>query len=133
MDLEARVVDKSKRSNMKCEYCEHFGFGICRLSMETKCYWNCCKQFKWRKDKKYINYEAIMQYRPCFVGDKRALFHKWGSVSEIVPPSALLGGHNGGTVTCDFAIVEYEDGTVAEVKPSDVRFVDRLIEEYAFR
>lgn len=72
------------------------------------------------------------QYRPCFVNDKKALFHKWEIVMEIVPPSPMMGGHAGGQISSDFAIVEYEDGTVAQVNPNRIKFVDGLIKEYSF-
>lgn len=73
------------------------------------------------------------QYRPCFVDGKKALFHKWESVSKIVSPSPYVGGHSGGVISCDFAIVEYEDGTTAEVKPDKIKFDDNLIQQYVFR
>ena len=43
----------------------------------------------------------------------KALFHIWNPVSEK-------------------GIVEYEDGTIHEVKPSCIRFIDDAISEYAF-
>ena len=44
---------------------------------------------------------------------KKSLFHCW---------HPLTGD----------AIVEYEDGTIHEVKPTQIRFVDNAIGEYAF-
>ena len=41
-----------------------------------------------------------------------------------MPPSIMAGGHGGGQISATFALVEYEDGTVAEVYPSRVRFLD---------
>lgn len=72
------------------------------------------------------------EYRPCYVGDRKALFHKWGYSQRVVPPSLLKGGHSGGTISTTYGIVEYEDGKVAEVYPSDIRFVDNKLEGYAF-
>lgn len=64
--------------------------------------------------------------RPCVVdtpkGDKRAYFHKWADHSNVLRPSYLEGGHNGGEVRYTVAIVEYEDGRVEEVMPSQIRF-----------
>lgn len=73
-----------------------------------------------------------IDYRPYFVNNKKqeikALFHCWSHRSEVVGESALRGGYPGAT----FAIVEYEDGSVHEVNPQNVRFVDGLINQYAF-
>ena len=44
----------------------------------------------------------------------------------------MRGGHPGGQISATFAIVEYEDGTIHEVEPQNVRFVDGLINQYAF-
>lgn len=74
-----------------------------------------------------------MEYRPCIVDGRKALFHKWERKSEIVPPSMLKGGHSGGTVCCDLAIVEFESGDVAEVLPERIRFTDGLTRQYALR
>ena len=64
------------------------------------------------------------EYRPCMVGDKRALFHRWEDKTEIVPPSNLRGGHSGGVVRGCMAIVEFEDGYIGEAYPYDVSFLD---------
>lgn len=64
--------------------------------------------------------------------DVAALFHCWNHRSEVVGESPLRGGHPGGQISGTFAIVEYEDGTVHEVEPQNIRFVDNLISEYAF-
>lgn len=50
-------VDVSKRSNIKCEHCEHYGQPkgnlyddcFCKISGEKKNYWNRCKQFEWKR------------------------------------------------------------------------------------
>lgn len=59
--------------------------------------------------------------------EHKALFHFWGYHSEI-------GGHpgGGGRVSETFGIVEYEDGTVHEIEPQNIRFVDNAISGYAF-
>ena len=49
-----RVVDKSKKANIKCEYCGHFnGSDMCILKAQERNYWNRCKEFVWREDKRY--------------------------------------------------------------------------------
>ena len=65
-----------------------------------------------------------VEMRPCLVEGKPALWHRWTSRCEIVPPSPLQGGHLGGNIAACFALVEYEDGTVQEVYPNRVRFLD---------
>lgn len=47
-----RTVDKTKKSNIKCEHCLYAdkdktnGFWCC-LKEQEKHYWNRCKDFKW--------------------------------------------------------------------------------------
>ena len=62
----------------------------------------------------------------------KALFHCWNYRSELVGDSPMIGGHPGGQVSGTFAIVEYEDGTIHEVEPTQIRFVDNAMSEYAF-
>lgn len=100
--------------------------------------------------------EIGIEYRPCMVriraktetkrnneGGKsikiieeereiKALFHCWSHRSELCDASPMIGGHPGGQVSGTFAIVEYEDGTVHEVEPKNIRFVDNTFCEYAF-
>ena len=57
-----RLIDKSKKSNIKCEHCEHlvephgnaYEDCKCALSGRLRHYWNRCKQFAWRKDRQYV-------------------------------------------------------------------------------
>lgn len=72
------------------------------------------------------------EYRPCLVDGKKALFHRWEDKSKIVEPSVMVGGHGGGVLKYTVAIVEYENGSVAEVFPNYIKFVDGKINEYAF-
>ena len=64
--------------------------------------------------------------------DVKALFHCWSHRSELYEVSPMIGGHPGGQVSGTFAIVEYEDGTVHEVEPTQIRFVDNAMSEYEF-
>ena len=79
--------------------------------------------------------------RPCIVRipdkkkqfkEMKALFHCWNHRSELYDASLIIGGHSGGRVSGTFAIVEYEDGTIHEVEPTQIRFVDNAMSEYAF-
>lgn len=72
------------------------------------------------------------EYRPCIVDGKRALFHRWTERANIVPPSPMIGGHNGGVIKDTAGIVEYEDGTIAEVYAFNIRFVDNPFADIAF-
>lgn len=89
-----------------------------------------------------------IDYRPCIVTETnwkraleenkpvkkhyKALFHCWSHRSEVIGESCLRGGHPAGQVSSTFAIVEFEDGTVHEVKPWNVRFIDNAMSEYVF-
>ena len=88
-----------------------------------------------------------IDYRPCIVHipeesvkcsggkmriitreqNEKALFHCWSHRSEV-----LRGGHSAGQVSSTFAIVEFDDGTVHEVEPWNLRFIDQLTDEYDF-
>lgn len=86
------------------------------------------------------------QYRPCLVkrdcdkGGKerkevvKALFHCWVYKSEVVPPSPMVGGHSGGIVSGVLGLVENEDGTIDQVYPSRIKFLDTqgLMSEVCF-
>lgn len=67
------------------------------------------------------------ELRPCLVDGKYAFFHKWVEKSHIVPPSPMIGGHDGGVIKYALAIVEYENGKIAEVEPTSIQFVDEVI------
>lgn len=64
--------------------------------------------------------------------DIKALFHCWSHKSAFVGESCLRGGHPARQISGTFAIVEYEDGTIHEVEPTQIRFVDNAMSEYAF-
>lgn len=73
------------------------------------------------------------EYRPCMVMvyhrnnpplEMRALFHKWTTEAEPIPPSNLRGGQQGGQFCTTLAIVELEDGKVMTSTPGSIRFID---------
>ena len=64
--------------------------------------------------------------------DIKALFHCWSHKSELVGEPPCYGGHPAGQISQTFGIVEYEDGTIREVEPQYIRFVDNAMSEYAF-
>ena len=63
--------------------------------------------------------------RPCEVKGRPAFFHTFSTIAYVVSPSPLVGGHPGGQISQPCAIVEYPDGSVEEVDPVLVKFVDR--------
>ena len=64
--------------------------------------------------------------RPCEVGGEKAYFHRWVDKSEIVHPSMMMGGYNGGVIHAVLALVEFEDGRVEECYPHRIVFKDRV-------
>ena len=81
------------------------------------------------------------ELRPCIVRipdkkkqfkEMKALFHCWDFRSEVIGESYLRGGHPAGQISATFAIVEYSDGTIHEVEPTQIRFVDNAMSEYVF-
>ena len=47
--MNTKPIDKSKKSNIKCEHCNNWDrkHCICTLTNENKNYWNRCKSFEW--------------------------------------------------------------------------------------
>lgn len=68
-----------------------------------------------------------IDYRPCYVNGRRALFHRWVNTANPVLPKgvspdderAKFFQHRSTT-----GLVEYEDGTLARVWPQEIRFTD---------
>lgn len=56
--------------------------------------------------------------------ERKALFHGWSAIAQLVDASPLIGGHPGGTVADTFAIVEYMDGNIERVRPEQIKFLD---------
>lgn len=55
---------------------------------------------------------------------KRALFHGWDGIKQVIDASPMIGGHPGGQIAYTKGIVEYMDGTVDRVYPEYIRFLD---------
>ena len=62
--------------------------------------------------------------RPCYVDDRKGVFHQWINRAEVVAPSMMVGGHPGGQLWEVFGLVEFEDGHMEEVYPMEVQFAD---------
>lgn len=73
-----------------------------------------------------MNGEIIvkMELRPCMVCGKKAFFHAWEHRQEIVPPSNLRGGHQGGQTSAILGLVEFEGGMMGRVYPDKIKFLD---------
>lgn len=76
--------------------------------------------------------------RPCIVENSvKALFHLWAVKRtphyEIKSPvKGFLNPSFEGFDEYIVAIVEYEDGTMHEVEPTQIQFVDNAMSEYVF-
>ena len=70
------------------------------------------------------------EYRPCYVDGRKALFHRWGLKAKAIMKSS--DGSLSTPFEITLAIVEYEDGQIAEVPPDAIRFVPGLMNEYDF-
>lgn len=68
----------------------------------------------------------IVELRPCLVGGRRAIFHRWINTAHPVPPrgSEITESTRYFQYRRTEAIVEYEDGTVDRVYPTEIKFVD---------
>lgn len=87
------------------------------------------------------------EYRPCEVDGKKALFHRWAKTDKpVAKVNCVLDEGQANKLKdwlhrktfdemvdsrveithrlCTVAIVEFEDGTVADVFPTQVRFLD---------
>lgn len=58
------------------------------------------------------------------IEERKALFHGWSTIAQLVDASPMIGGHPGGTISDTFAIVEYMDGKVERVRPEQIQFLD---------
>lgn len=68
-----------------------------------------------------------MELRPCLVDGEKALFHKWGTKIEYISN----GLHQPyGTHEATVGIIEYDNGNVATVHPSKIKFIDCKHSQY---
>ena len=70
--------------------------------------------------------------RPCLVNGKKALFHCWYEYSNVLDASPLIGGHSGGQLKILYGVIEDENGQIATVNPTAIRFIDNKIRGYCF-
>lgn len=55
---------------------------------------------------------------------RKALFHKWDEIKQVIDASPMIGGHPGGQIAYTLGIVEFMDGTVGQVSPGYIKFLD---------
>lgn len=94
-----------------------------------------------------FTFENIL--RPCFVDSKKALFHRWADKENLIIQSKAIQNPRAGRLYLNYhnafddsynlykfknivAIVEYDDGTVAEVEPSKIKFATGIFNQYSF-
>lgn len=68
-----------------------------------------------------------IEYRPCYVNGRRALFHRWVNTANPALPKGVDADNEKARFfqhRSTTALVEYEDGTMARVWPQDIRFAD---------
>lgn len=58
----------------------------------------------------------------CMPKERKAIFHMW-TKSMITKGEDI-------SLLQTLAIVEYEDGTIGQVKPKNLRFTDNLVSDY---
>ena len=66
------------------------------------------------------------ELRPCIAGGRRAVFHRWINIAHPVPPrgSEITENTRYFQYRRTEALVEYEDGTVDRVFPTELQFLD---------
>lgn len=67
-----------------------------------------------------------IEYRPCWVRGRKALFHRWANDARPQLPHGQEPGENARyyQFRSTKALVEFEDGTVEAVWPQYVKFAD---------
>lgn len=70
-------------------------------------------------------FKITQELRPCFVNGRRALFHRWADSARPAKPYGQEDDENAPNYQLHSvqAIVEYDDGTVARVWPSALKFL----------
>lgn len=67
------------------------------------------------------------EYRPCYVNGRRAMFHRWVNTANPALPKGMGANDEKARFfqhRSTHGLVEFEDGSVARVWPSDIRFAD---------
>ena len=62
------------------------------------------------------------EYRPCWVNGKKGLFHKWLVKKDFICQNEYAVG-----------LVEFENGSIEEIKSERIYFSDRKVKKYVFK
>ena len=76
-----------------------------------------------------------IDYRPCYVNGRRALWHRWVNTARPQLPKGQEPSENARYFQFrnTTGLVEYEDGTMDMVWPRDIQFLDHgRFEDYAW-
>ena len=74
----------------------------------------------------HLLFTETHEYRPCWVNKRKALFHRWVNSARPQLPKGQEPNENSRyyQYRATHALVEYEDGTMATIWPTEIRFVD---------
>lgn len=74
----------------------------------------------------HLLFTETPEYRPCWVNKRKALFHRWVNSARPQLPKGQEPSENSRyyQYRATHALVEYEDGTMATIWPTEIRFVD---------
>lgn len=68
-----------------------------------------------------------IEYRPCYVNGRQALFHRWVNTANPALPKGVDANDEKARFfqhRSTAGLVEFEDGIVARVWPQEIRFAD---------
>ena len=73
-----------------------------------------------------VTVTELPEYRPCWVNGRRAIFHRWVNSARPQLPRGQEPNENSRyyQYRATHAIVEYEDGTIATIWPTELIFAD---------
>lgn len=52
---------------------------------------------------------------------KKIKLHGIFQFANVIEPSSLIGGHNGGKVSYPIAVIEYDNGDIEHVNPDNIK------------
>ena len=76
-----------------------------------------------------------IEYRPCYVNGRKALFHRWVNSARPALPKGQEPAENSRyfQFRATHGLVEYEDGTLDTVWPQAIKFADHgRFQDYAW-
>lgn len=65
-----------------------------------------------------------LRARPCEVDGRPALFHRWIEADDVLRVCGSFRDYEIPVAHYTFALVEYDDGTIAKVLPEMIRFTE---------